>query len=238
MLAIPIIDVQSGSGAPHGPVVEGDLDSGRADDPLTVARRWVAAGFTRLHLAGRSAPGDPGEQRDLVREVLRQIAVPLQVDADSANEDSLGAWLDDGAEFVVAGVRGVEDPTWLLEQAAQAPGRIILAVDVRDHLLVSKEWNGGTRRTAIDLIAELDGAPLAGLLMTAVRRDGRALRTDLPLMEDVVLASPWPVIASGAVTTMQDLRNFEDLGAAAAVVGTVLLCDAIDARVVAEEFAS
>ncbi|MBP7549316.1 MAG: 1-(5-phosphoribosyl)-5-[(5-phosphoribosylamino)methylideneamino] imidazole-4-carboxamide isomerase [Gemmatimonadaceae bacterium] len=235
MLAIPAIDLRDRHCVQ---LVGGDYqdESIRLDDPVAVARRWAAAGFSRLHVVDLDAATGRGDNRDLVRDILRQVTLPTQVGGGVRDEETLLALLDDGADQVIIGTRGIEDPSWLLEQAAHAPGRLILAADVRDRAVVAKGWTARTALSLADVIAELAAAPLAGLLVTAVHKEGRMEGTDLPLIEDAVQSSPWPVIASGGVGTMQDLRNLEDRGVSAVVLGMSLYTDALDARVVAEEF--
>lgn len=236
MLAIPAIDLRDR----HCVQLVGgeyDAESVRLDDPVAVARRWAAAGFTRLHVVDLDAATGRGDNRDLVRELLRTVTLRIQVGGGVRDDDALNGWLDEGAEQVIIGTRGVEDPSWLLEQASLAPGRLILAADVRDRSVVSNGWTARTKRRLPDLIAELRDAPLAGLLVTAVHKEGKMEGTDLPLIEEAVGDSPWPVLASGGVGTMQDLRNLEDRGVAAVVLGMSLYTEALDPRVVAEEFA-
>jgi phosphoribosylformimino-5-aminoimidazole carboxamide ribotide isomerase len=88
----------------------------------------------------------------------------------------------------------------------------------------------------LDFVEELDGLPLGGLLVTAVHREGQMQGVDLPLMEDVAEASHVPVLASGGVATMQDLRALADRSIAGVVIGMALYTGALDPRAVAAEF--
>lgn len=237
MLAIPAIDLRD---AHCVQLVGGDYDreAVRLDDPVQVARRWIAGGFARLHVVDLDAATGRGDNRAVIRELLRQADVPVQVGGGVRDDETLSALLGEGADWVVVGTRGIEDPSWLVEQAVRAPGRVILAADVRDRLVVTKGWSTVTRRSIRDVIAECADAPLGGLLVTAVHREGKMEGTDLPLMEEVAGESPWPLIASGGIGSMQDLRNLEDRGVSAVVLGMALYTDALDPRVVAEEFAA
>lgn len=236
MLAIPAIDLRDRHCVQ---LVGGDYadESVRLDDPVAVARRFAAAGFSRLHVVDLDAATGRGDNRDLVRELLRSVTLPIQVGGGVRDDEALNGLFDDGADRVIVGTRGVEDPAWLAEQAALAPGRLILAADVRDRAVVAQGWTARTKRQLLDVIGELRDAPLAGLLVTAVHKEGKLQGTDLPLIEEAVADAPWPVIASGGVGTMQDLRNLEDRGVAAVVLGMSLYTEALDPRVVAEEFA-
>ncbi len=236
MLAIPAIDLRDGHCVQ---LVGGDYakEAVRLDEPLLVAQRWVAAGFSRLHLVDLDAATGRGNNRDLIREILTRSGVPAQVGGGIRDEEALATLLDDGAEYVVVGTRGVEDPEWLAEQTERFPQRIVLAADVNLRTVVTRGWAKETSREVLDLIRELEHLSLAGLLVTAVHKEGKMQGTDLALMADVVDAAPWPVIASGGVSSMLDLQALEDRGVAAAVLGMALYTDALDARVVAEEFA-
>lgn len=236
MLAIPAIDLRD---AHCVQLVGGDYENEpvRLDDPVGVASRWVAAGFTRLHVVDLDAATGRGENRDVIGDLLRATTVPMQVGGGVRSRGAVVALLDQGAEWVVVGTRAVEDPDWLAKVTDLAPGRIIVAADVRDRHVVTNGWSVGTQREVLDLVADLEGLPLAGLLATAVHREGSMDGPDLALMEDLADRSAWPVIASGGIGSMNDLRNLEERGMAAAVLGMALYTDSLDARVVAEEFA-
>ncbi len=236
MLAIPAIDLRDRHCVQ---LVGGDYDAEavRLEDPVAVARRWVAVGFSRLHVVDLDAATGRGDNRDLVRDLLRDSTVPLQVGGGVRDESALDDLFDDGAASVVVGTRGIEDPMWLAEHAARWPGRIVLAADVRDKNVVAKGWTSRTTRRVEDVIDDLAALPLAGLLITAVHKEGKMAGPDLPLVEGAVDRAPWPVIASGGIASMQDLRNLEARGAWGAVLGMALYTGALEARLVAEEFA-
>lgn len=236
MLAIPAIDLRDGHCVQ---LVGGDYakEALRLDDPVRVAQRWVAAGFSRLHLVDLDAATGRGNNRELLREIITRAGVPAQVGGGVRDGEAIATLLEDGADRVVVGTRGVEDPEWLARQAERAPGRIVLAADVKERTVVTRGWAKETKREIVEFIRELEDLPLAGLLVTAVHKEGKMQGTDLALMADVVDAAPWPVIASGGVGSLQDLRSLEDRGVAAVVLGMALYTEALDARIVAEEFA-
>jgi phosphoribosylformimino-5-aminoimidazole carboxamide ribotide isomerase len=235
MRAIPAIDLRDGRCVQ---LVGGDYakEAIRLDDPLEVAQKWVAAGFDRLHVVDLDAATGRGDNRDLVREIIQRSGVPVQVGGGVRTAEAIDDLLDDGADHVVVGTRGVEDTRWLEDQAARVPGRLVLAADVRGRTVVSRGWTKETTREILDLITELHALPLGGLLVTAVQQEGKMQGTDLALMADVADTAPWPLIASGGVGSMLDLRALADRGVAAVVLGMALYTEALDPRVVAEEF--
>jgi phosphoribosylformimino-5-aminoimidazole carboxamide ribotide isomerase len=212
MLAIPAVDLREGHVVQ---LVGGDYakESVRLDDPRDVARRWAQAGFTRTHVVDLDAATGRGSNHQIVRDLL-----------------------DDGADWIVIGTKGLEEQEWLDEVSHAHPGRIILAADVRERRVLTRGWAQELPRNIIDVVEDLAHLPLGGLLVTAVHREGLLQGTDLPLMEDVADASAWPVFASGGVTTMHDLRALEERGLAGAVLGMALYTGTLDPRIVAEEF--
>jgi phosphoribosylformimino-5-aminoimidazole carboxamide ribotide isomerase len=235
MIAMPAIDLRESHCVQ---LVGGDPDreAVRLADPLHVARRWVAAGFSRLHVVDLDAALGHGDNRPIMRDLLRHADAPLQVGGGVRDDETFASLLADGADAIIVGTRAIEDPAWVTELAYRAPGRVIVAADVRERAVVVKGWTSASQRSVRDVIAELEELPLAGLLVTAVHREGRQQGPDLPLMDTIVEVAPWPVMAAGGIGSLLDLRNLEERGVAAAILGMALYTEALDARVVAEEF--
>ena len=240
MIAIPAIDLREGACVQ---LVGGEYaeERVRLDDPLAVLRSWQRYGFGRVHVVDLDAATGRGTNRELVGELLREASfaeVVAQVGGGIRRTEQVEELLRDGAGGVVIGTRAVQDQDWLAELAHANPGEIIVALDVRERRVVTHGWAETTGRNVVDLVEELGALPLAGVLVTAVHKEGRLEGTDLPLMEDVAEAAPFAVIASGGITTLHDLRALEERGVAAAVLGMALYTGALDPWVVAEEFST
>lgn len=235
MIAIPAIDLRGGQVVQ---LVGGDYEQERVrlDDPPAVARDWVRAGFTRLHVVDLDGATGRGANDDVVRELLRESPVPVQVGGGVRDAARIERLLDEGATWVVVGTRAVEDEGWRIEMAHSFPGRLIVAADVRGQRVVTKGWAETSRLDVTDFVESLRDLPLAGVLVTAVHKEGQMDGTDLPLMEDVVDVSAFPVLASGGVSSIDDMRALEHRGLAGAVLGMALYTGALDARHLVEEF--
>lgn len=235
MIVIPAVDLRGGYCVQ---LVGGDYNDERVrlDDPLAVAREWARIGFSRLHVVDLDAATGRGTNADMVRGILRDAAVPVQIGGGIRDEAQIERLLADGASWVVVGTRAVEDESWRAEMASAFPNRLIIAADVRERRVVTRGWAETSGLDVIDFVESLSGLPLGGILVTAVHKEGMMEGTDLPLMEDVAEASAWPVFASGGVTTTEDLRALEHRGLAGAVLGMALYTGALDARRTAEEF--
>jgi len=235
MIAIPAIDLREGACVQ---LVGGsyDAEAVRLDDPAGVARQWEAAGFKHLHIVDLDAATGNGVNTDVVRAVLGSTSMTAQVGGGIREIDQIEALLSDGAQRVVVGTRGIEEPDWLAEAANTFPNAIILAADVRDRKVVTRGWGKTSTRNVLDVVSELESIPLAGIMVTAVHKEGQMQGTDLPLMEEVVEESAFPVYASGGVATIGDLRALEDRGVAAVIIGMALYTGAINPHAVADEF--
>ena len=236
MLAIPALDLRDGHVVQ---LIGGDYahESIRLERPRDVARDWSNHGFHRLHIVDLDAATARGSNRQVVHDLLSDNVCPMQVGGGVRTDDDIRALVEDGADWVIVGTRALEEPAWLEETAAAFPGRLIVAADVRERNVVTRGWSRQLRRTILDVVDDMNGLALGGLLVTAVHREGLLQGTDLPLMEDVAEASAWPVYASGGIATMADLRALDERGIAGVVIGMALYTGTLDPRLVAEEFA-
>ena len=237
MIVIPAVDLREGACVQ---LVGGSYanEQVRLENPLEVARGWARAGFTRLHVVDLDAATGRGNNAAIVRDILGEVPANIQVGGGIRSGDTIEKLLDEGATWVVLGTRALEEPEWLAGTASSFPGQLIVAADVRERQIVTRGWARTLSRTVLDAIEQLNDIPLGGVLVTAVHREGQLAGTDLFLMEDVAELSVHPVIASGGISTVSDLRELSDRGIAAAVVGMALYTGALDARSVAEEFAA
>jgi phosphoribosylformimino-5-aminoimidazole carboxamide ribotide isomerase len=236
MIVIPAVDLREGACVQ---LVGGEYadERVRLDDPLAVAREWRRLGFPRLHVVDLDAATGRGSNAHIIDSLVHDAGFDaVQVGGGVRDEDAIERLLDLGTTAVVIGTRGLEDPDWLAEMAERFPGQIVLAADVRERRVVTRGWAHTLPRMIVDVVEELDGLPLAAVMVTAVHREGQMQGTDLPLMEDVVEAASVPVYASGGVGSMQDLRALEERGVAGVIVGMALYTGALDPHLVVREF--
>jgi phosphoribosylformimino-5-aminoimidazole carboxamide ribotide isomerase len=235
MIAVPAVDLRGGACVQ---LVGGSYDAERVrlDDPVGIAQDWEELGFPQLHVVDLDGATGRGSNADVVRAILAETQLDVQVGGGVRDTDAVERLLGDGARRVVVGTKAIEDLYWLDEVSHQFPGEVMVAADVRERRVVTHGWERTLPWNVLDLIEELNAFPLGGILVTAVHREGRLQGTDLPLMEDAAETSSVPVYASGGVATINDLRALADRGVAAAVVGMALYTGALDPRQVVEEF--
>ena len=240
MIAIPAVDLHAGLCVQ---LVGGASEQMGPGDPLGVARSWAGHGFRRLHVVDldaatrRTAHTTWESNEEIVRDILREQTMDIQVGGGVRSGETIERLLSDGACRVVVGSRALVEMDWLAEMTRLFPNELIVTADVQNRRVVSRGWSRTLPRDVLDAVSELNGLALGGLLVTAMHKEGQLGGTDLALMEDVVELSNAPVIASGGITTMDDLRALADRGVSASVIGSALYTGALDPRIVAEEFA-
>ena len=235
MLAIPAVDLREGACVQ---LVGGEYDAERIRlaDPVAVARSWRALGFRTLHVVDLDAATGRGENRGVIAALLADGG-DVQVGGGVRDEAAIAWLLERGASRVVVGTRALEDGAWLGTMVARFPQRLVVAVDARDGRVATHGWARTQDRDAVETVRALSALPLAGILVTAVEREGRLAGPSLELTERAAQAAACPLYASGGIASAEDLRALGSRGVAAAVLGMALYTGALDARAVAEEFA-
>lgn len=208
----------------------------RIADPPSVARAWEQLGFHRLHIVDLDAVTGHGSNDRVIQQVMAATQMEVQIGGGVRTEERIEWLLESGARGVVVGTRALEDPDWIEEVATHLPNELLVAADVRDRRVVTRGWMHLLGSDILDAVRDLGALPLAGLIVTAVHRQGTMRGPDLPLIEDVVEAATCPVYAAGGIASLDELRSLADRGVAAAVVGMGLYTGAIDPRTAASEF--
>lgn len=235
MIAIPAVDLRDGACVQ---LVGGEYAAERIrlPDPVAVALDWESKGFQALHVVDLDAATGRGNNRRTIERLLDRTDLTVQVGGGVRDRDAIAWLIDAGATYVVVGTRALEDEDWLVEMADEFPGQLVVAADVRERRIVTRGWTTTIPLDIEDAIERLSELPLAGVLVTAVHKEGLMQGADLALMEEVAESTTLPVIASGGIATDVDLRMLADRGVAAAVLGMALYTGALDARAIAEEF--
>jgi len=236
MIAIPALDLRDNACVQ---LVGGsyEQESVRIEDPVRVAMRFRDYGFRYLHLVDLDAATERGSNAEVVRRILGFDDIQVQVGGGIRTIGQITEALENGASRVIVGTRAIEDQSWLCVAASRFPGTIVVAADVRDRQVLTHGWTRETRVSVLDFMNALNALALAGVLVTAVHREGMMQGTDLQLMDDVVDASAFPVYAAGGINGMRDLSELAERGVSAAIIGMALYTGALDPRKIAEEFA-
>lgn len=232
MIVIPAVDLRGGrcvrlcQGDPARETVFGD-------DPVAVARRWVELGADRLHVVDLDGAfaGAP-RQTETVAAIVAAVA-PAAVQAGGGLRDpaAVEAVLAAGARWAVLGTRAALDDDFLASVCRRHPGRIIVAVDARGEQVAVKGWTEVVGDTVFAVGGRARRAGAAALLYTDVTRDGTAQGPNVTTTAALARAVDLPVLASGGVGSVDDIRRLAAVpGVAGVVVGRALYTGALDLR--------
>lgn len=220
MIVIPAVDVRDGLVVrlTHGRVQELVL---YADDPVAMARRFAADGAPRLHVVDLNAALDDGDNRGVIEEIVRESGIPVQVGGGLRTDEAVDRALEAGADRVVLGTEAVRDPSFLRRCADRHGDRILVAVDTDGHRVLVKGWteSGGPYP---EVLAAMEAAGAPRFLVTSVERDGTLGGPDLELYRRTRELTSVPVLASGGVASVEDLRALAGTGVEGVVVGKAL----------------
>jgi len=201
VILFPAIDLRGGRCVR---LVQGDFDRETAydDDPVGVARMFAAAGAPWLHVVDLDAARRDGDNREIIEALAAIVPIPLQVGGGVHD----GSLLDRGVARVVVGSLVVEDPDAVRALAARYPGRVAAGLDHRGGEVRVRGWADGASVTVADALAAVDSVDLAAVVVTEIERDGMLTGPDLEGLAAVLALTSTPVIASGGVSSVVDLR--------------------------------
>lgn len=235
MIAAPAVDLREGRCVQ---LVGGDPSAEKISlpDPLSQAGIWWEMGFKTLHIVDLDAALSLGDNRDVIRALVSQSRATLQVGGGVRDEEAVSDLVEDGVNRIIVGTRAIDDPDWLAQVARAHPGRIMVAADIRDGLVLRMGWTESSGIPVVDLLQSLEDHALAGVLCTDVGKEGRMAGIDLPMAERIVGGSRHRIWISGGVSTMDELRALDDTGAEGAVLGMAIYSGVLNPEEVAEEF--
>ena len=222
MLIIPAIDLRGGRCVR---LRQGDYDRETvfSDDPAAMARHWVSEGATYLHVVDLDGAreGRP-VNREAIRAIVQTAGVPCQLGGGLRNESDLQAAFEVGLDRLIIGTQALKSPDWVVTMCAVYPGKLMLGIDAKRGLVAGEGWYDVSHETAIDLARNYEHQPLAGIVYTDIDRDGMMQGPNLGAIFDLATSVPFPVIASGGVTTLDDVRRLNELPIAGYIVGRAL----------------
>lgn len=237
MLVIPAVDIKDGKAV--------RLKKGRADektvydnDPVHAAKRWVDEGARRIHIVDLDGAFDGAPKNaQITLDILKTFANSheIQIGGGLRSEDAIARFIEAGAARCVIGTKALDDRAFLEKIATRFPGKISVGIDAKNGLVATKGWVDVSTTLAIDMVEALAGIPLGEIIYTDIDRDGMLEGPNLKRLAEMHRVSPFPLIASGGVTTLENVRECAALSCYGAIVGKAFydgrmeLKDALDA---------
>ncbi|PZG01380.1 bifunctional 1-(5-phosphoribosyl)-5-((5-phosphoribosylamino)methylideneamino)imidazole-4-carboxamide isomerase/phosphoribosylanthranilate isomerase PriA [Micromonospora deserti] len=223
---LPAVDVADGQAVR---LVQGAAGSETTyGDPLEAALAWQRDGAEWIHLVDLDAAFGRGSNAHLLAEVVRQLDVKVELSGGIRDDESLHAALGTGAARVNIGTAALENPDWCDRVCGEYGDRVAIGLDVRGRTLSARGWtrDGGD---LYEVLERLDKAGAARYVVTDITKDGTMRGPNLDLLREVCARTDAPVIASGGVSTLDDLRalaTLEPLGVEGVITGKALYAGA------------
>ncbi len=229
MILYPAIDLKDGQAVR---LVHGDMEKSTVfnDDPAAQARAFVDAGCTWLHLVDLNGAfaGAPVNAAP-VEAILNSCNVPAQLGGGIRDMATIEAWLDKGLARVILGTVAVENPDLVREAARAFPGKVAVGIDARNGRVATKGWANETDVMVTDLAKSFEDAGVAAIIYTDILRDGAMGGPNIDATADLARAVKIPVIASGGVSSLDDLKALKATNViSGAISGRALYDGAID----------
>ena len=200
------------------------------DDPAAQAAAFETAGAEWVHLVDLNGAfaGEP-VNAPAVEAILARLSVPAQLGGGIRDMATIETWIEKGLARVILGTVAVENPDLVRDAARQFPGKIAVGLDARDGRVATRGWAEETDILVTDLAKAFEDAGIAAIIYTDIDRDGAMGGPNVAATEALARAVDIPVIASGGVSSMADLRRLKDTGViSGAISGRALYDGAID----------
>jgi phosphoribosylformimino-5-aminoimidazole carboxamide ribotide isomerase len=235
MYIIPAIDLIEGHCVR---LIQGQYDKkiNYESNPVKQAQSFINDGAQWLHIVDlEGAKAGKPVNTDTISAIAALGKLKIEVGGGLRNEDSIKQLLEIGVERVIIGTKAITDFAWFSKMAAKFSGRIVLGLDARGSKIATEGWLEDSSESLLNFAKNAAKLPLAAIIYTDITKDGMMSGPNLQRTKELIEAVNIPIVASGGVTTIEDIKNAARIGASAAIVGrslyegTIKLSDAIKA---------
>lgn len=202
------------------------------EDPAAMARQWVDRGARRLHLVDLDAArGEPTEaNRDAICAIVDAVDVPCQLGGGVRDDGAIRSLLGVGLRRLIVGSAALKNPEWFAAAADAYPDRLAAGIDARGGMVATDGWLATSTTSAVDLAQDLRRrtSNISAIIYTDIARDGMMSGPNVESLKEMERSTDIPVIASGGVTTLEDVRMLVESGTFAAIIGRAIYEGTID----------
>ena len=231
MQVIPAIDIKEGRCVRlrQGRMTE---ETVYGTNPVEIAKRWERLGAGLLHVVDLdgAVSGTPKNQRT-IKEIAAAVSIPVQVGGGIRDLRTIEDYRSTGIQRVILGTAVVQQRAFIIEASRRFPNGILAGVDAVEGRVAVEGWKTVTEDKAVDLAVKLEGVGLAAIIYTDIKRDGMLSGPNLDGIRQLVENVEIPIIASGGITTIEDLKllkDLEPLGLSGVVIGKALYAGSLD----------
>jgi len=232
MLLIPAIDLKEGKCVR---LRQGKMDDETifSDDPVAMAGRWVEAGARRLHIVDLDGAfaGEP-VNAGVIHDIAEAYPdLPIQVGGGIRHEDTVQTYLEAGVQYCIIGTKAVNAPHFVNDLCAEFPGHIIVGLDAKDGKVAIDGWSKLSHHDVVDMAKHFEDDGVEAIIFTDISRDGMMKGVNLDSTVELAQAITIPVIASGGITNIDDVRELskvEEEGITGAITGRAIYEGTLD----------
>ncbi|MDP2643641.1 MAG: 1-(5-phosphoribosyl)-5-[(5-phosphoribosylamino)methylideneamino]imidazole-4-carboxamide isomerase [Desulfobacterales bacterium] len=225
MIIIPAVDIRNGKCVR---LLQGrkDAETVFSDHPAAMARQWEQEGAELIHVIDLDgAFGKRPHNLASIKDILQNVDTPIQVGGGIRNQATIKMYLDLGVSKVILGTEAVRNPGLVREACKMHPNRIIVGIDARNGLVAIEGWTQTSQISAVEMAVRFEDCGVAAIIFTDISRDGMQTGSNIDETRRIAEAVSVPVIASGGVSTIEDIKNLlplEEAGVTGIITGKAL----------------
>ena len=233
MIVIPAIDIKQGRCVR---LLQGEMDKETvfSDDPSAMAVRWETEGAELIHVVDLDGAVEKRPRNlEAIRRIVENCRVPIQVGGGIRDMETIRMYLELGVSRVVIGSEAINNPALVDDACGEFPDRIVVGIDARNGMVAIEGWTKTTRVSAIDLGKRFEAKGVAAINFTDIQRDGMRSGPNIEATREFARSVAIPVVASGGVSAMEDIRNLAPLagdGVVGVITGRALYDGSLDLK--------
>jgi phosphoribosylformimino-5-aminoimidazole carboxamide ribotide isomerase len=233
MIIIPAVDIKDGRCVR---LLQGrkDAETVYSDDPVQMAKKWESQGAELIHVIDLDGAFQQHPQNtDAIKETVEQLDIPVQVGGGIRNEKTIRQYIEIGVERVIIGTEAIKNPKLVKKACKAFPEQIVVAIDARRGMVAVEGWTQTTPMKAIDLAKRFEDCGVAAINFTDIDRDGMQTGPNIEETRRIAETISIPVIASGGVSTIDDIKNLlalNALGITGIIIGKALYSGSLDLK--------
>lgn len=223
MILIPAIDLKGGRCVR---LTQGAMDSETvySEDPAAMAQQWASQGAKRLHVVDLDgAVAGAAVQFEVVEKIIKAVEIPVQVGGGIRNLEQIEKYFSIGAAGVILGTSALQNIALVREASKKFPRRVIAGIDSKKGAVAVRGWTELHSERVADLAMRMEEAGVVSIILTDIEKDGMLSGPNFDLFQDIGMQVEIPIIASGGITTLQQIRQLSGIpGVEGAIIGKAL----------------
>lgn len=233
MIIIPAVDIKNGKCVR---LLQGRMDAETiySDQPQAMAAKWARLGARLIHVVDLDGAFAKSPQNvSSIRNILGSVDVPIQVGGGIRNEKTVHMYLQMGIQRVIIGSEAINKPAFVKKVCKKYPDRVVIGIDARNGKVAIDGWKETTRIEAVDLAKKFEDCGIAAINFTDIHRDGMQTGPNLEAIRRLAEAISIPVVASGGVSSIRDIKRLlplEEVGVVGIIIGKALYSGGLDLK--------